>query len=173
MPSVHRIVLLGNSGAGKSTLAKALAARLDLTHLDLDTVAWVSGQVAVARSSADARAALARFVAATPRWVAEGSYADLAEALCAHADAVVHLDPPLEVVLAHQAARPWEPHKYADRDEQARRLPALLDWTRSYGARADRFGRAAHQRVVERFRGVTVVASTPTQAEQALGLALV
>jgi ABC-type glutathione transport system ATPase component len=164
--------VLGNSGAGKSTLARALAARLDLTHLDLDTVAWVPGEVAVARSDASMRAALAAFVSSTPRWVAEGSYADLTEALSLHAQAMVHLDPPLDRVLTHQAARPWEPHKYADPAEQARRLPALLDWTRRYADRTDAFGRAAHRRVIEGFSGLTVVAETAEQAAQGLGTTL-
>ena len=44
-----RIAILGNSGSGKSTLAAALAAAGGTPCLDLDTVAWEAGQVAVLR----------------------------------------------------------------------------------------------------------------------------
>jgi len=42
-----RIVIIGNSGSGKSTAAKALAARHSLAQLELDSIVWEPGQVAV------------------------------------------------------------------------------------------------------------------------------
>ena len=50
-----RIAILGNSGSGKSTVARSLAARSGAVLLDLDTVAWEPGQIAVARSPQVAR----------------------------------------------------------------------------------------------------------------------
>jgi len=37
---MRKIVIFGNSGAGKSTLSKQLSEQFDLTHLDLDILAW-------------------------------------------------------------------------------------------------------------------------------------
>src|SRR6185503_14519636 len=44
-----RILVFGNSGSGKTTLARALAAAHGLAHLDLDSVVWEPGQIAVQR----------------------------------------------------------------------------------------------------------------------------
>src|SRR5262249_49343741 len=49
-----RIAIIGNSGSGKSTLAQWLAERTGASLLDLDTVAWVPGQIAVPRAPEDA-----------------------------------------------------------------------------------------------------------------------
>ena len=44
-----RVAVIGNSGSGKSTLAQQLAEAHALTALDLDTVAWEPGTIAVPR----------------------------------------------------------------------------------------------------------------------------
>ena len=46
-----RVAVIGNSGSGKSTLARYVATELGLPLLDLDTVAWQPGKVAVPRDS--------------------------------------------------------------------------------------------------------------------------
>jgi len=38
---LKKFVIFGNSGSGKSTLAKKLAHADNLSHLDLDTLAWL------------------------------------------------------------------------------------------------------------------------------------
>ena len=57
-----RIAIVGNSGSGKSTLARQLAEIHSLPLLDLDTVAWEPGRVAVPRSPAKATAELNAFL---------------------------------------------------------------------------------------------------------------
>ena len=37
---MEKILIFGNSSSGKSTLAKELSNQNNLTHLDLDTIAW-------------------------------------------------------------------------------------------------------------------------------------
>jgi adenylate kinase family enzyme len=49
-----RIAIIGNSGSGKSTLALWLTEKTGAALLDLDTVAWVPGQIAVARAPDEA-----------------------------------------------------------------------------------------------------------------------
>jgi cytidylate kinase len=44
-----RIAILGNSGSGKSTLALWLAARTRAPLMDLDSVVWEPGSIAVPR----------------------------------------------------------------------------------------------------------------------------
>jgi cytidylate kinase len=53
---ITRIVILGNSGSGKSTLAHKLAQAQRIPTLDLDTIYWEPGRIAVARAAAAARA---------------------------------------------------------------------------------------------------------------------
>ena len=45
-----KVLVFGNSGSGKSTYAQALATRQGLAHLDLDSIVWEPGKVAVQRS---------------------------------------------------------------------------------------------------------------------------
>jgi adenylate kinase family enzyme len=44
-----KVLVFGNSGSGKSTYARALAARKGLAHLDLDSIVWEPGKIAVQR----------------------------------------------------------------------------------------------------------------------------
>jgi adenylate kinase family enzyme len=44
-----RVAILGNAGSGKSTLAKKLSGDFSLPSLDLDTIYWKPGQVAIER----------------------------------------------------------------------------------------------------------------------------
>jgi adenylate kinase family enzyme len=78
-----RIVILGNSGSGKSTLARRLAAPGQTPVLDLDTIVWEPGQIAVARPLPAVHADLDRFCAEHAAWIIEGCYGALAERLLA------------------------------------------------------------------------------------------
>jgi putative acetyltransferase len=49
-----RVAILGNSGSGKSTLARQLTDQHGLAVLDLDTIAWVPGKIAVPRPRREA-----------------------------------------------------------------------------------------------------------------------
>jgi adenylate kinase family enzyme len=44
-----RIAIVGNSGSGKSTLARELAEVHSLASLDLDSIVWEQGKIAVLR----------------------------------------------------------------------------------------------------------------------------
>src|SRR5262245_52651444 len=106
-----RIAILGNSGSGKSTLARWLAQRADATQLDLDTIAWEPGQVAVARSAAAASSDVSNFCSQHSRWVIEGCYASLVAATFRFEPQLIFMNPGQEQCLANCRARPWEPHK--------------------------------------------------------------
>ena len=151
MPHTLHIAILGHSGAGKSTLARWLARRLGndgdpLPHLDLDTIAWLPGQIAVARPADEAAALVRAWCAAHPRGILEGCYGSLVRVAISAGAHLIWLDPDLEQCLAHCRARPFEPHKYPTAEDQHALLPMLLDWVQSYPTREGELGRADHQR---------------------------
>ena len=74
-----RLLVFGNSGSGKSTLARRLCELHGLVHLDLDSIVWEPGKIAVQRATEDVHADLDRFVAGNESWVVEGCYAELIE----------------------------------------------------------------------------------------------
>jgi energy-coupling factor transporter ATP-binding protein EcfA2 len=88
-----RIALIGNSGSGKSTLARQLAVAHSLTALDLDTVAWEPGTVAVATSEDAAAADVGAFCETHERWVIEGCDAGLMRRALEYSPILLFMDP--------------------------------------------------------------------------------
>jgi adenylate kinase family enzyme len=84
-----RLLVVGCSGSGKSTLAWAVADRLDVPCVELDTLhhgpGWLPRPTFAADVDARTRA---------PSWVVDGSYAAVRELLWARADTVVWVDLP-------------------------------------------------------------------------------
>lgn len=140
-----RIAILGNSGSGKSTLARWLAERSGAAMLDLDSVAWEPGQIAVPRDAAAAQADVRAFCSAHGHWVVEGCYASLIEVALAQGASLLFMNPGRAQCEANCRARPWEPHKYASREEQDRRLAFLLDWVGDYYLRDGEMSLAGHR----------------------------
>lgn len=148
-----RVLVVGNSGSGKSTHARELEARHGLVRLDLDTLVWEPGQIAVRRAQEAIFGDLLAFVQREPRWVVEGCYGDLIEAALPHCTQLVFLDPGLATCLANNERRPWEPHKYARKADQDALLPALQAWVAEYYTRSDECSHAWHRRIFEAFDG--------------------
>jgi adenylate kinase family enzyme len=86
---VERIVVIGSSGAGKSTLARALARRLCLPRLELDSIRHQPGWTELPDPEFRARVAA---MTARPRWVIDGNYHVVRDVVWAAADTVVWLD---------------------------------------------------------------------------------
>jgi len=156
-----RIAIIGNSGSGKSTLAAEIARMRAIASLDLDTVAWEPGQVAVPRDPAIARADLAAFCAAHGAWVVEGCYAGLVRELLAYRPQLLFLDPGVDVCLTHCRSRPWEPHKYKSKVEQDEKLAFLLSWVRDYYTRDGELSLRAHQSLFDGYDGPKQKFTTP------------
>ena len=113
-----RVLIMGNSGSGKSYRARAIAAQHGLVHLDLDTIVWEPGQIAVPRAPEQVRADLVAFVEGNASWVAEGCYGDLVETALPFCSELVFMHPGLETCLENNRKRPWEPHKYDSMEAQ-------------------------------------------------------
>jgi adenylate kinase family enzyme len=96
-----RFALVGNSGSGKTTLARKLAERGQVALLDLDTVAWEPGKIAVARPTELARADVRKFCSTHRDWVVEGCYAGLIDATFPFQPVLVFLDPGLGRCVEH------------------------------------------------------------------------
>jgi adenylate kinase family enzyme len=150
---VVRTLVVGNSGSGKSTFAARLAAREQLARLELDDIVWEPHQIAVARPLPAVHADLAVFLAAHDRWVIEGCDGDLVERALPVCTELVFLNPGVEVCLANDRRRPWEPHKYDSAADQERMLPFLLQWVESYYTRNDPRSYAYHRRLFDAFAG--------------------
>jgi adenylate kinase family enzyme len=79
-----RILVFGNAGSGKTTLARALAAAHGLAHLDLDSIVWEPGQIAVQSPADGIAASLRQFLTDHDTWAIEGCYSELVEAASPH-----------------------------------------------------------------------------------------
>jgi len=148
-----RVLIMGNSGSGKSYRAQALAAQHGLVHLDLDTIVWEPGQIAVPREPEQVRSDLLAFIDANGSWVAEGCYGALVEAALPYCSELVFMNPGLETCLENNRRRPWEPHKYASVEAQQSKLVFLLEWVAGYDTRDDAMSYARHRRIFDGFSG--------------------
>lgn len=148
-----KVLVYGNSGSGKSTYAQALAAQHDLAHLDLDSIVWEPGKIAVPRDPQAILASLNEFISTHPEWVVEGCYGELVGAASAHCSQLVFLNPGLETCQANNLRRPWEPHKYASMEQQNSMLANLQLWVAGYYSRDDSWSYAAHRKIFDSYTG--------------------
>ena len=92
-----------------------------------------------------AEADVAAFCQKHSRWVVEGCYADLVEAVLELRPLLVFLNPGLESCTANCLSRPWESHKYPSKQEQDANLQFLLSWVAEYYTRDGPMSLAAHR----------------------------
>jgi len=151
-----KVLVFGNSGSGKSSYARALAGLHALEHLDLDTIVWEPGQVAVQRPADVIATALQAFIADHRQWVIEGCYGELVQAAAAHCDELVFLNPGVEACLANNARRPWEPRKYASREQQDAMLGNLQAWVADYCHRNDAWSYRHHRCIFDAHPGAKI-----------------
>jgi adenylate kinase family enzyme len=148
-----RIAIIGNAGSGKSTLASQLAIVHSLEALDLDTLAWEPGKIAVPRTPGVAAAEVRTFCGTHPRWVVEGCYSDLMGDVLDSSPTLLFMDPGVDACLANCRSRPWEPHKYASKEDQDSKLEFLLSWVKDYYTRQGALSLAAHRTLFDGYRG--------------------
>ena len=148
-----RVLVFGNSGSGKTTYARTLATREGLAHLDLDSIVWEPGKIAVQRPRESAAAALKSFIDSQASWVIEGCYGELVRAASLHCTLLVFLNPGMKACMANNLKRPWEPHKYASLDLQNAMLSQLQEWVTGYYKREDAWSYRVHREIFDTFAG--------------------
>jgi adenylate kinase family enzyme len=151
-----KVLVFGNSGSGKSTYARTIATREGLAHLDLDSIVWEPGKVAVQRPRESVVATLQSFIDSQAAWVIEGCYGELIRAASAHCTLLVFLNLGMDACLANNLRRAWEPHKYASLELQNAMFDQLEEWVIDYYQREDAWSYRAHREIFDTFPGAKV-----------------
>ena len=151
-----KVLVFGNSGSGKSTYARALATREGLAYLDLDSIVWEAGKIAMQRPSKSVEDSLRSFIDLHATWVIEGCYGELVRAASAQCTLLVFLNPGLDACLANNLKRPWEPHKYSSLELQNTMFSQLQEWVASYHQREDAWSYRVHREIFDGFTGAKV-----------------
>jgi adenylate kinase family enzyme len=151
-----RVLIIGNSGSGKTTLARTLAVKHRLAHLDLDSIVWEPGQIAVQRPAHAITASLRQFLTDHDTWAIEGCYGELVEAASPQCTQLIFLNPGLAMCLANNRSRPWESHKYASIQQQDAMLGVLQAWVSDYYTRTGPWSYEAHRRIFDSHIGPKV-----------------
>src|SRR4029079_19069287 len=98
----ERIAVVGPTGCGKTTLAKALAERLAVQHIELDSFFWdPNWEIA----PLDVFRARVEPAVAAPTWIADGNYSRVRDLVWTRATALVWLDYSRSLVLWRLARR--------------------------------------------------------------------
>ena len=99
---MRRVSMVGNAGSGKTTLGRALAARLGVSFVELDSVfhqrGWSPLPVEEFRHRVEA-------VVAGDGWVVDGNYSAVRDLVWARADTVVWIDLPRRTVMRQVIVR--------------------------------------------------------------------
>lgn len=150
---MRKILIFGNSGSGKSTLARSLCDSENLSHLDLDTLAWKATAPPERESLNESIKEILGFIESNDGWVIEGCYSDLLEPAMTFSNEVIFMNLPIEVCILNAKNRPWEPHKYKSKSAQDANLNMLINWISQYSERVDTFSERSHQALYDAFKG--------------------
>jgi len=100
-----RILVIGTSGAGKTTLARAIAARFNLPHIELDAINWQPGWRDLSRNDPNEFARRVKRAVQAEAWVLDGGYSSLHDILYPRATHLVWLDYERPVIMARVIRR--------------------------------------------------------------------
>lgn len=160
---MKKIIIFGNSGSGKSTFAKKLAHADNLSHLDLDSLAWLPTLPPTRAPLKSSQQQISQFINTNKAWVIEGCYTDLLELAIPYASEIIFMNLPIETCIENAKNRPWEAHKYSSKAAQDENLPMLIDWISQYSNREDTFSLNAHKKLFAQFSATkTLITSNQT-----------
>jgi adenylate kinase family enzyme len=147
------IVIIGNSSSGKSSLALQLAQEFNLSHLDLDTLAWEAQETPMRRCLSASIEDINNFIHLNNNWVIEGCYGDLITEIIPFISLLIFLNPDVNTCLNNAKNRAWESHKYENLEAQNANLQFLKVWIKDYFDRTDELSFLYHQQLFRSFSG--------------------
>lgn len=86
---MKRIVIIGTSGSGKTTLAKQIAAKLGITHVEIDALHWEKDWYSTPK---DILREKVKNALSGDTWVADGNYSLVRDIMWERADTLIWLD---------------------------------------------------------------------------------
>ncbi len=95
-------MIQGASGSGKTTLARALAARLDTPHLELDGLFHQRDWTPI---DLDEFRTLVKEFTAQPQWVIDGNYSQVRDLVWERAQVIAFIDLPRRTVMSRVVKR--------------------------------------------------------------------
>ena len=101
----YGINVVGSTGSGKTTFARMLAARLDIPHVELDSLHWQPNWVAAPKAVFHERI---RAALSVEQWVVDGNYSAARAIVWERANVIVWLDYPLRLILYRLAKRTFK-----------------------------------------------------------------
>ena len=96
MSTPQRIHIVGTAGSGKTSLGREIAARLGITHVELDALHWEPGWT---KPTIEEFRNKVRQALSGPAWVAEGNYSEVRPVVWERVELVVWLDYSLGVCI--------------------------------------------------------------------------
>lgn len=102
MLAMRKVSVVGTSGSGKTTLAAALAPKLGVPHVELDSIYHQPDWTPLPEEEYRQRVAE---IAAGPGWVIDGNYSAVRDLVWAEADTVVVLAYPRQLVMRRIVSR--------------------------------------------------------------------
>ena len=99
---MKRIIVVGTTGSGKSTLAKELAAKLNVSYIQLDLLFW---QPNWTQSTNEVFFKKIEESIQTPHWVVDGNFDKANHLTWPHADTVIWIDFPFFLTLYQSFSR--------------------------------------------------------------------
>jgi adenylate kinase family enzyme len=151
MEHLQRILIFGNGGTGKTWLAREISSILRRPATHLDDLRWLPSQYGVAR---DNRLVFNEVVEAgkADRWLMEGVYGWLADAVLHRATSLIWIDLPEEECVANITARGIQ----GGGSEETFR--ELIDWVREYRERENSSNSyTSHKKLFDAFMGNRVL----------------
>jgi hypothetical protein len=125
----------------------------DLSHLDLDTLAWTPTEPPERMPLEISKSEIDSFINSNPGWVIEGCYSDLLELAVSDSTEIIFMNLSIEQCITNARSRPWEPHKYESKEAQDKNLEMLINWISQYSQRTDTFSEASHKALYEQYQG--------------------
>ncbi len=158
-----KTIIIGNSGSGKTWLAAKLAETDSLSVIHLDELFWEPGGF-VRKRPQETVLQLIEQAKASPAWIVEGVFGELAERFSDQADFLVWLDIDWTTCRERLTRRGSASKKYMDREQTEEGLRRLIEWASHYYDRTDLRSHAGHQGLFQRFPGQKIHIHSEEQA---------